>query len=163
MQAYEYRVVPAPKKGAKIKGVKAPEDRFAHALEAAMNELGADGWEYIRTDTLPAEERAGLTGKTTTFQNLMVFRRPRESAVVAAPQPAAEPAAAALPAPAAEADPATQLEPVKDEPTEPSPLAPYGPSRIEPPAPDRIGGTLTRPGPVLTAKRDEAAPKPAAD
>lgn len=73
--AYEYSVVPAPKKGIKARGVKTSEDRFANALEAIMNEKGAEGWEYIRTDTLPSEERQGLTGRTTVFQNMMVFRR----------------------------------------------------------------------------------------
>ena len=76
MTAYEYAVVPAPKKGTKARGVKTSEDRFAHALQDIMNEKGAEGWEYIRTDTLPSEERQGLTGRTTVFQNMMVFRRP---------------------------------------------------------------------------------------
>ncbi|WP_428539635.1 hypothetical protein [Profundibacter sp.] len=40
-----------------------------------MNELGADGWEYQRSDTLPSEERSGLRGKTTIFHNMLVFRR----------------------------------------------------------------------------------------
>lgn len=80
MPRYEYKVVPAPKKGRRGKGVKGPEGRFANALETVMNELGAEGWEYQRTDTLPAEERQGLTGRTTVFQNMLVFRRPLESA-----------------------------------------------------------------------------------
>jgi hypothetical protein len=75
MARYEYKVVPAPKKGRRGKGVKGPEGRFANALETVMNELGAEGWEYQRTDTLPAEERQGLTGRTTVFQNMLVFRR----------------------------------------------------------------------------------------
>ncbi|MFQ6548403.1 DUF4177 domain-containing protein [Aestuariibius sp. 2305UL40-4] len=74
---YEYRVVPAPRRGLKGKGVKGPEARFAHALETVMNEEAADGWEYVRTDTLPAEERQGLTSRTTVYQNVLVFRRPR--------------------------------------------------------------------------------------
>ncbi|MCO4848017.1 MAG: DUF4177 domain-containing protein [Yoonia sp.] len=75
MSQYEYKVVPAPKKGLKVKGVKSSEDRFAHALETVMNTLGAEGWEYQRSDTLPSEERSGLTGRVTTFQNMLVFRR----------------------------------------------------------------------------------------
>ena len=75
MQRYEYRVVPAPKKGKKAKGVKTAEGRFAAALGDCMNEMAADGWEYLRTDTLPSEERAGITGRTTVFQNMLVFRR----------------------------------------------------------------------------------------
>lgn len=73
--SYEYKVVPAPVRGVKAKGVKTTEDRFAHALEVAMNELAAEGWEYMRTDTLPCEQREGLMGKTTNYQNMLVFRR----------------------------------------------------------------------------------------
>ena len=75
MHRYEYRVVPAPKRGEKAKGAKTTGDRFALALTHLMNDLGAEGWEYLRADTLPCEERVGLTGKTTTFQNMLVFRR----------------------------------------------------------------------------------------
>ena len=75
MPNYEYKVVPAPKKGLKGKGIKGSEERFANALMSAMNELGAEGWEYQRSDTLPCEERSGLRGRTTTFQNMLVFRR----------------------------------------------------------------------------------------
>lgn len=86
MAEYEYKVVPAPRRGDKIRGAKGTEARFAATLEAIMNPLGADGWEYIRADTLPCEERVGLTGKTTTFQNMLVFRRVK--AVAAMPEPA---------------------------------------------------------------------------
>ena len=73
--AFEYKVVPAPVKGVKARGVKAGAGRFAHALETVMNDLAADNWEYQRTDTLPCEEREGLMGKTTAFQHMLVFRR----------------------------------------------------------------------------------------
>ena len=75
MQRFEYKVIPAPKRGEKARGVKTTEDRFAHALTSLMNELGAEGWDYVRADTLPCEERVGLTGTRTTFQNMLVFRR----------------------------------------------------------------------------------------
>ncbi|MDM7930477.1 DUF4177 domain-containing protein [Tabrizicola sp.] len=75
MQRFEYKVIPAPKRGEKARGVKTTEDRFALALTTLMNELGADGWDYVRADALPCEERSGLTGTKTTFQNVLVFRR----------------------------------------------------------------------------------------
>lgn len=75
MSQYEYKVVPAPKKGLKAKGIKSAEDQYANALETAMNALGAEGWEYQRSETLPSEERSGLTRRVTTFQNMLVFRR----------------------------------------------------------------------------------------
>lgn len=75
MQRFEYKVIPAPKRGEKAKGAKSTEDRFAYALTQVMNSLGAEGWEYVRADTLPCDERVGLTGTKTTFQNMLVFRR----------------------------------------------------------------------------------------
>lgn len=75
MTQYEYRVVPAPVRGIKAKGARTPEDRFAHALAEVMNAFGADGWDYVRCDTLPSEERSGLTGRTTVYRNMLVFRR----------------------------------------------------------------------------------------
>lgn len=75
MQRYEYRVLPAPKKGKKARGLRSADERFALALSETMNSLAADGWEYLRTDTLPAEERSGIAGRTTVFQNMLVFRR----------------------------------------------------------------------------------------
>ena len=77
MPGFEYKVVAAPRKGLKVKGANTSEERFAHALASVMNEQAKDGWEYLRTDTLPMEERRGLTGKTTVYQNMLVFRRER--------------------------------------------------------------------------------------
>ncbi len=88
MAGFEYKVVPAPGKGVKAKGVKTPEDRFAHGLQELMNELGAEGWEYQRADTLPSTERSGLTGHHTVWRHMLVFRRPR---VETAPEPPEEP------------------------------------------------------------------------
>ncbi len=80
MSGWEYKVVPAPTKGVKGKGIKGAEARFAHALETLMNTMGQDGWEFQRAETLPSIERSGLTGSTTEWRNVMVFRR----AVIAA-------------------------------------------------------------------------------
>lgn len=120
MQRYEYKVVPAPLKGEKVRGAKTLADRFALTLTQLMNELGRDGWEYQRSDTLPCEERVGFTGKSTSFQNMLVFRRALEAAataprvaepVAAAPAPVAAPVMAApvaapVAAPAADPVPA---------------------------------------------------------
>ena len=81
MQQFEYKVVPAPRRGEKTKTARTTPDRFAHALTLLMNDLGRDGWDYIRADTLPCDERIGLTGRTTTFQNMLVFRRALIAAV----------------------------------------------------------------------------------
>lgn len=98
MAQYEYRVIPAPTKGQKAQGVKGAEARYAFAIEDLMNRMGADGWEYQRSDTLPMEVREGLTGTATKFQTLLVFRRatgveetkaaPATQAAAPAPAPA---------------------------------------------------------------------------
>ncbi len=78
MTHFEYKVIPAPKKGLRGKGVKGTDGKFANALTTVMNDMAADGWQYQRSDTLPLEERSGLTGKTTTYMNMLVFRRETE-------------------------------------------------------------------------------------
>lgn len=80
MPRYEFKVIPAPRRGEKVRGVKTTEERFALTLTGVMNDLGAEGWDYVRADTLPVDERAGFTGGTkTTFQNMLVFRRIMET------------------------------------------------------------------------------------
>ena len=75
MRKFEYKAVPAPNTGTKAKGVKTTEDRFALSLTEAMNEMAAEGWEYVRAETLPCNERKGLTGSQQTYQNVLIFRR----------------------------------------------------------------------------------------
>ncbi len=111
MPRYEYKVVPAPDKGQKAKGVKTPEGRFALSVQGTLNEMGALGWEYLRAELLPSQERSGLTGSTTKWRNVLVFRRALDTeetgfrprvldtpVSVAAPIVAAPPVAAAEPA-----------------------------------------------------------------
>lgn len=103
---FEYKVVPAPVKGVKAKGVKSAEARFAYAVEQVINDLAADGWEYVRTDVLPSEERQGLTGSVTQWRNLMVFRRalmPEAAPEVEVVPARVEPVLTAAPVVAAEA------------------------------------------------------------
>jgi hypothetical protein len=75
MACYEFKVIPAPRRGEKARGVKTTEERFALALTNVMNEQGREGWDYVRADTLPVDERSGFTGTKTSFQNMLVFRR----------------------------------------------------------------------------------------
>ncbi|WP_299548346.1 DUF4177 domain-containing protein [uncultured Tateyamaria sp.] len=102
MPGWEYKVVPAPIKGLKSKGVKGPEARFAHALELMMNDMGGDGWEFLRAETLPSTERSRLTGTKTEWRNLLVFRR-----TVSDPMDAFEPELLPPPADAPEMDEAS--------------------------------------------------------
>lgn len=75
MLQYEYKTVPAPRKGEKAKGIKASDGRLALALQNVLNEHGAQGWDYLRAETLPLEERTGLTSKTVSYHTVLVFRR----------------------------------------------------------------------------------------
>ena len=81
MRQFEYKAVPAPNTGTKAKGVKTREDRFALSMTDALNEMSAEGWEYVRAEMLPVEERKGLTGTQTTYQNILIFRRLKEAAL----------------------------------------------------------------------------------
>jgi hypothetical protein len=107
--SYEYMVLPAPTRGIKAKGAKTAEERFAIALETKMNKMANDGWDYVRTDTLPSEQREGLMGKTTVYQNMMVFRRAKKVQRPVTPAPAP---VVAAPTPR----PAPKVEPVKEAP-----------------------------------------------
>lgn len=144
MQRFEYKVVPAPRRGEKARGVKSTEERFALALSMVMNELGAEGWDYVRADSLPCDERSGLTGTKTSFQNMLVFRReilaeaPRAPVFTrAAVAPAASPAepAPAMPvaaAPVAAPEAAAIVAPVLHaQPREVNSAPSLGPARPE--------------------------------
>lgn len=99
MQRYEYKVVPAPRRGTKSREAKTTEDRFALTLSTLMNDLGREGWEYQRAETLPCDERSGFTGTKTTEQIMLVFRRALADMASPAAQPAlTQPALTAVPA-----------------------------------------------------------------
>ena len=99
MPRYEYKVVPAPTKGLKAKGVKTAEARFSHVLQELMNGLAGYGWEYQRAETLPSIERSGLTSSTTEWRNVLVFRRLRENDIEAFAPELLPPPAIAIPTP----------------------------------------------------------------
>lgn len=123
MQVYEYKVVPAPNRGEKARGLKTSADRFAHALSNLMNELGRDGWEYVRSDTLPSEERSGFTKRTTVYHSVLVFRRsatkaekdaPRKLLTAEAPEGKAPPVKVEPDMPAKKAETETAAKPEAD-------------------------------------------------
>ena len=101
MQTTEYRVEPAPRRGTKAKGLKTAEDRFAAALTAKLNEMAAEGWNYLRADTMPCDERSGIAGRSTTYHSVLIFSRSKTETATEAPFALAAPEAsppAALPA-----------------------------------------------------------------
>lgn len=158
MTRYEYKVVPAPTKAGKAKGIKSAEGRFARTIEDVLNEMGAEGWEFQRAELLPSEERHGITrSATTNWRNVLVFRRAvgesalkSEPMVTAAPVPPlaspVAPAAAAAavastpdPAPVEIPDPLPEPEPVPEPAPEPDPI----PDPL--PEPDPIPDPLPEP------------------
>jgi len=99
MRKFEYKAIPSPSSGTKAKGVKSTEDRFALSITEVLNDMAAEGWEYVRAETLPCDERKGLTGTQTSYQNLLIFKRFQSAAepialkperIVSAPAPIAE-------------------------------------------------------------------------
>lgn len=174
MTGFEYKVVPAPKRGLKAKGIKGTPARFANALQLVMNDLGAQGWEYQRTDTLPVEERVGLTKKSTSFQNMLVFRRALEIQRAEAPKVAAliEDQALVLEYPAA-ATTDSEVVAARAPSDQPKPESATGkttlsPTSVDDPrlslaAVDRVNKTLKPPFAFPWDKRHTGSPAPKDD
>lgn len=77
---YEYKAVGAPEKPKRRRGAKTGSDRLAAAFEEVLRAEAVDGWEYLRTDTVPVTERAGWFSPTRRVSRaVMVFRRPLEA------------------------------------------------------------------------------------
>jgi len=121
MQMYEYLALPAPRKGSKVKGLKTPAERFAHAITELLNEVAAEGWEFWRSETLPSDERKGFRGSVVVENHLMIFRRPSAEALAEhlsdydkVPAPTAPSVAA--PARAERADPVLLERPSAEQP-----------------------------------------------
>jgi hypothetical protein len=79
---YEYRVIPAPKRLKRIKGVSSMPELFAAMLTDAINAEARQGWEYVRSESLAAEEPAGwLRRAAMVEETMMIFRRERSRRV----------------------------------------------------------------------------------
>ena len=113
MQRHEYKVIPAPRRGTKSREAKTNEDRFALTLSNLMNELGRDGWEYVCSETLPTEERAGFMKTRVVEQTMLIFRRTMDRPAVlgATLTDVAAPKAIAAEAPAPRLGPAVEPPP----------------------------------------------------
>jgi hypothetical protein len=85
---YEYRVIPAPRRLKRIKGVSSTAELFAATLTETINAEARGGWEYVRSESLAAEEPGGwLRRGAVVEETMMIFRRPRRQAF---PEPAPE-------------------------------------------------------------------------
>ncbi|ARC37162.1 DUF4177 domain-containing protein [Paracoccus yeei] len=152
MSSYEYIAIPAPARGEKTRGAKTGIDRFAATLTDTLNRMAGDGWDYVRAETLPAEERSGLTSRTTVYHNLLVFRR---SLAAAQPMPdpvraAPEPAPAPVPEPAPAPEPAETTPPVRAPFSQPMRAMPKQQQQARPAEPPLTApAPTTPPGPRL--------------
>lgn len=79
MSYFDYKVVPAPQRVKKVRGVTGAADLFALTLTDAINEVARQGWEYVRAERMVAEAPGGFLRKAAASeQTMLVFRRPRE-------------------------------------------------------------------------------------
>lgn len=81
MAEYSYKTVAAPRRARKTRGVRGPEALIAHAMAEIIEAEAANGWDYLRTDSLPVEEGGGMFSRAVTrWRAVMVFRRPTDAA-----------------------------------------------------------------------------------
>jgi hypothetical protein len=79
MSYYDYKIVPAPKRAKKVKGVSGAADLFALTLNDAVNELARQGWEYYCSEQLSIQTPGGWLSRSRTEEHtVLVFRKPRE-------------------------------------------------------------------------------------
>jgi hypothetical protein len=107
---FEYKCVAGPTIVA-VKSAKA-RDQAVKAFEDIMNAEAASGWEYVGIDEFHISEPQGVFTRKRIYvpSKILVFRRAKASAVVAAPL------AVALPAPSAPLT-ATRADAIDDTPS----------------------------------------------
>lgn len=108
---FEYKCVGAPERPKRLRGTSR-SDRVALAMQEVINAEAVDGWEYLRTDLVPVEEKPGFFSRTQEVHRaVLIFRR--ESAAARNAQPS-RPSLAAAPhsiaAPPEPVEPADQRE-----------------------------------------------------
>lgn len=132
---FEYKTVAAPERAKRRRGAKTRTERVAMAVEDLLNEHAVDGWEYLRTDLLPVEERYGFLSRVREVHRaVMVFRRPLPGAATGVARSDRTLAAG----PRAESE-ATALPPLPNEYDAPSPDGRTEPKlAAEPAHPDRL-------------------------
>lgn len=153
---WEYKAVPAPSRARRFRGLRDRGEAFARTLEETIAAHAVDGWEYLRADSLPCEERSGFfRARHMEYRAVLVFRRPRAGVGAGAGLGASEPGFAS-PAPAAAPDPDAAAGRAFDElsrarmtragfaePEAPAPRAAEPTLRpAPPPEPDRAGAPL---------------------
>lgn len=75
---FEYKCVGAPERPKRQRGTRSRSERVALAMQEAISAEAVDGWEYLRTDLVPVEEKAGFFSRTQEVHRaVLIFRRER--------------------------------------------------------------------------------------
>ncbi len=156
---HEYKVVPAPLRAEKSRGLKTTADRFANTLAERINAEAAGGWQFVRTETLPCEERRRWGANRATTQVVMIFARelgqtrPDAGAALAAAQGNVQEYQSGHDAAPAQPQAPEYYAPRHSEPDAQAPLHSHQPEPVVPPPPPaRRQEPLFRSGAILRAE-----------
>jgi hypothetical protein len=73
---FEYKCVGAPERPKRLRGSWSRSDRVALAMQEIIDAEAVDGWEYLRTDLVPVEEKASFFSRTQEVHRaVLIFRR----------------------------------------------------------------------------------------
>ena len=119
---YEYKCIAAPEKARRRRGAKTRTDRVALAIEEILQAECTGGWEYLRADLIPVEEKNGFFSRTQEVHRaILIFRRAiraqgatalqTQAAAVAPQAPAVAPAPIAAPVQVQQPAPAVSPQP----------------------------------------------------
>lgn len=74
--AFEYKCVGGPERPRRLRGTHSRSDRVAVAMQEIIGAEAVDGWEYLRTDLVPVEEKAGIFSRPQEVHRaVLIFRR----------------------------------------------------------------------------------------
>jgi hypothetical protein len=103
--AVEYKCVGAPERPKKKRGAKSRSDRVAAVMQEVIDAEAVDGWEYLRTDLVPVEEKTGWFSRAHEVHRAVLIFKRGDNVPVVPIQPRTQPMAAPQAPTYAEPDP----------------------------------------------------------
>ena len=82
MTRYEFKVLPAPRRAKRLKGLTRGDNRFCATITEFLNENSLEGWEFIGFETMPLEQRRFLFLTYFSECACLIFRREIEPMVL---------------------------------------------------------------------------------
>ncbi len=83
--SFEYKCIGGPERPKRQRGVS-PSDRVALAMEEIIADEAVEGWEYLRTDLVPVDEKPGFFSRSQVVHRaVLIFRRDLAGARLARP------------------------------------------------------------------------------